>query len=126
MERSTALQEITAQLRWFPGDNLKPITPEELRSIGQRFGTRITMEEVQGEGVMVARGIVFEKTYDRKIAEASQIVVTVSAQDEEAFRQSIRALIDLYRAPVPMWGLWGSSPRGAQLATEVMEQDDNW
>lgn len=120
------MSDLTAKLRWYPGDALKEIEEKELEEIGRKYGVAISMEEIKGKNLVTAGDVVFEDTRRASVEEVSQVVVTISAETEEAFKQAVRALVGLYRAPVPTWGLWGSTQKAQELAREVFDEDDGW
>jgi len=97
--------EIMAKLRWYPGDPLVEVKEEDLNKIAKEYGVVISLEEI-------GKGLKREVTLDKPLEEISQIVVTVSSQDEESFRQAVRHLIKMYRAPRAVYSLWGSEHRG--------------
>lgn len=111
--------ELMAKLRWYPGDPLREIREEDLKGIAQRYGVTISLEEV-------GKGLKGELTLEKPLEEISQIVVTVSASDEESFRQAVRHLIRMYRAPRTVYSLWGSQERGASIVRELADEDDGW
>lgn len=120
------MSDLVAKLRWFPGDALKEIEGKDVEEIGRRYGVKVSVERIEGKGVVRVGDVIFEDTREASIDEVTQTVVTVSAEEEDSFKRAIRALVDLYRAPVPSWGLWGSTPKGRGLALEVFEEDDGW
>lgn len=120
------MTEIVGKLRWFPGDALKEINKEDLEDIGRKYGVVISLERVEGGNLITVGDVVFEDTRRARVEEVTQTVVTISAAEEEAFKRAIRALVKLYRAPVPAWGLWGSTPKALKLAREVFDEDDGW
>lgn len=119
--------ELVAKMRWFPDDALVPIREQDLERIGQKHGASLEMEEIKGRDTRVLAGdILVEETRDLPIEEATQVVVTVAAGNEESFRRCVRELIDTYRGPVPAWGLWGSAPRAETIVNEELDRDDGW
>ena len=124
------MPEIMAKLRWFPvgptAGSLVPIRKEDLDSIAKQFGVSMSLEEVVGENRREVRGMIQEETLGRGIEEISQTVVTVSANDEEAFRGVIRALVKKYRAPRTTYATLGSSEKGKRLMVELFDEDDGW
>ncbi len=121
------MSELIARMRWFPKDALLTITEDNLKKIGQKHGVTLSLEEVKGTGTRVLPGkIVVEETHQKTIETTTQSIVTVEAPSEESFRRCVRELIDTYRAPVPIWGLYGSTPRAELIANELMDQDDGW
>ena len=53
-------------------------------------------------------------------------MVTVSTEDEGAFRKAVRALIKKYRAPRTTFATWGSTDRGKQIVVELCAEEDGW
>lgn len=121
------MSELIARMRWFPNDALVPIKSEDLRKIGQRLGVALSLEEVKGTGTEMLPGkILVEATHQKPIEAATQSIVTIEAGDEASFRRCIRELVDTYRAPVPIWGLYGSEARAEIIANEEIDRDDGW
>ncbi len=60
------------------------------------------------------------------IEDITQTVVTVSADDEGAFREAVRTLIKKYGAPRTTYATWGSSDRGKWIVGELCDQYDGW
>lgn len=121
------MSELIAKMRWFPKDALVPITTADLKQIGQKHGVTISLEEVKATDSRVLPGkILVEETHEKAIEAATQSIVTVKAKDEQSFRHCVRELIDIYRAPVPIWGLYGSTAQAELIANELMDQNDGW
>lgn len=120
------MQELIAKLRYFPDDALIPIKEEDLKRTGQKHGVRLALEEVVGQHRVLPGQVMVEDTWELPIEGATQSVVTVEAESEDAFRRCVRELIDTYRGPVPRWGLWGSSERAESIINELLDQDDGW
>ncbi|MFC1953968.1 hypothetical protein ACFLU7_00215 [Chloroflexota bacterium] len=127
------MPEIMAKLRWFPlgptdGPSV-PIKKEDLDYIAKQCGVNISLDDVIGQGRQVVDGVIgviHEDTFGRDIEEISQTVVTVSTDEEEAFRQAIRALLKKYRAPRTTYGIWGSNEIGKRLLVELFDKEDGW
>lgn len=120
------MAEMVVKLRYNPGDNLQEIKPADLDKVARKFGVKVAVEERIGRNRVTVGNVVFEEPWDVPFEQVSQFVITVSAQDGEALRQSLRELIKLYRSPVPIWGMMGSSPEGEAIAWQVIEEDDGW
>ena len=121
------MNKLIAKMRYFPDDALIPILEADLKRIGQKHGVRLAKEEIPGPAQeMLPGGIMVENTRELPIEKATQTVVTVEADDEGAFRRCVRELIDAYRGPVPMWGMWGSSKRVENIINELLDQNDGW
>jgi len=124
------MTEIIAKLRWFPlgpaYGPLEPIKKEDLDSMAKQYGVSISLEEVVGKNRREVGGIIYEDTLGRTVEEISQTVVTVSTDDESAFRKAIRALVRKYRAPRSTYCSLGSNQRGQRLLVELFDEEDGW
>lgn len=124
------MPEIMAKLRWFPlgptAGSLVPIKKEDLDNIARQYGVSISLEEVVGENRQQVGGIIHEETMGRSIEEISQAVVTVSTDEEDAFRKAIRALVRNYRAPRTTYATLGSNETGKRLMVELFDEEDGW
>ena len=124
------MPEIMAKIRWFPvgptAGSLVPIKKEDLDNIAKQCGVSISLEEVIGKDRREVGDVIYEDTIGRGIEEISQNVVTVSADEEDAFRKAIRALVKKYRAPRTTYATLGSNERGKRLMVELFDEDDGW
>ena len=121
------MSEFIAKMRWFPHDALIPIRSEDLDRIGRKHGVFLALEEVTGkDSRMLPGGIQVEETHGIPVDSATQSIVTVKAKDERSFRSCVREVIDIYRGPVPIWGLYGSTPEAEVIASELLDQNDGW
>ena len=116
------MAEFTTTLRWFPlgpiEGPLEPIKKDDLDNVAKQYGVSISLEET--------RGAVQGETRGKAIEEITQHIVTVSADDEEAFRGVIRALVRKYRAPRTTFGTLGSNERGKRIVVELFDEEDGW
>ncbi len=114
--------KIMATLRWFPlgpiEGPLEPIKKDDLDNIAKQYGASISLEET--------RGAVQGETRGKAIEEITQYIVTVSVDDEEAFRGVIRALVKKYRAPRTTFATLGSDERARRMIAELFDEDDGW
>lgn len=120
------MDEIITKLRYYPEDNLIDFKQADLDKIARKYGVKISFQETIGKNRVTAAHTTFEETWDIPFDQISQTVVTLSSQDKEALRKSLRELITRYRSPVPAWGTMGSSKEGEEIALQVMEEDDGW
>ena len=121
------MAELLGKMRWFPGDALIPIRQNQLDQIGTKHGVRLSMSEITGQNQQVLPGgVIVEWNWEKPIDEATQTIVTIEAENEESFRQCVRELVDTYRGPVPMWGMWGSTRQAESIINELLDQDDCW
>jgi len=125
-----AKAEIVAKMRWYPlGVTASPLVPIEkgdLDNIAKEYAVCISLEEVVGKNREIEGDIIREETMDSTIEEVTQTVVTVSSEDEEAFRQAVWALIKKYRAPRTTYATWGSAERGKWIVAELSDEEDGW
>ncbi len=120
------MAEITARMRWYPGDVLVPVEEGALQNLEEKYGVKISLEEVEGKNRSEEGGIMREETMDSAIEEVTQTVVTLSSGDETAFRGCVKEIIRMYRAPRTIFSLMGSSERGEQIVKEIAGEDDGW
>jgi hypothetical protein len=124
------MDSIMAKLRYFPLDAVAgpptPIRKEDLDRIAAETGAEISLHSIIARNHTVNGGIVREETMNSTIDEVSQDVVTVSSDQETAFRSAIRSLITLYRAPRTVYATWGSNEKGASVVSELCDEDDGW
>lgn len=120
------MTELTAKLRWFPGDPLVEIREDELKKISDRYGVALSMEHISGPSMMTEEEIAREETMGSTIEEITQTVITVSGDEERTFRETLRELFRTYRSPRPVYGMWGSSERGKDIADDLMDENDGW
>ena len=121
------MPELLGKMRWYPGDPLIPIREEDLEKIAQKHGVRVDLQEIVGQGQRVLAGdVVVEPGWEMPIDTATQSVVLIEAADEKRFRECVRELIDTYRGPVPIWGMWGSTKRAEAIINELLDESDGW
>ncbi len=121
------MAELLGKMRWFPGDALIPIRQDGLDRIARKHGVRLLLKEIEGKTQKVLPGgVIVERSWEASIDEATQSIVTIESKDERSLRSCVRELIDTYRGPVPMWGMWGSSKRVENIINELLDQDDCW
>ena len=119
------MTELVAKLRWFPGDPLKEIRKDDLKKLSNRYGATLSLEQVSGPSVETEE-IAREETMDRSIEEITQTVITVSSDEEAAFRETLKEIFRIYRSPRPVYGTWGSSEKGKDIADDLMDENDGW
>ena len=116
------MAEIMATIRWFPlgpiEGPLEPIKKEDLDNIAKQYGVSVSLEET--------RGAVQGETRGKAIEEITQHIVTVSANDEEAFRSVIRAMVKKYRAPRTTYATLGSDEKARRMIAELFDEEDGW
>lgn len=124
------MPEIMAKLRWYPlgpsAGPFEPIRQADLDSIAKRHNVNIAMEEIVGKNYREVDGVVREETMNCTIDEITQTIVTVSAEDEQAFREVVRELIKKYGAPRTTYATWGSTERGKWIVGELSDEYDGW
>ena len=124
------MAEIMANLRYHPlGPVCGPFVPikkDDLDTIAREHGVSISAEEIVGKNRQDVGGAIQEETMDSTIEEVSQTVVTVSSDDEGAFREAVRALIKKYGGPRTTFSTWGSTDRGKWIVGELADEWDGW
>jgi len=124
------MEKIMAKLRWLPlgpscGPNV-PIIPKDLDEIAKQQGVTISVEEVIAKNLQKQGDVIREETMDSTLEEITQTVVTVSADDERGFRETILALFKKYRSPRTTQSYWGSSDKGKDIILDVLDEYDGW
>lgn len=120
------MTELVAKLRWFPGDPLVEIREADLRKLSDRYGAALFLEQVSGPSGVTEEEIAREETMGSTIEEVTQTVITVSSDEEVAFRETLRELFRTYRSPRPVYGTWGSSDKGKDIVDDLMDENDGW
>ena len=124
------MAEIMAKIRYHPlGPAYGPFVPikkSDLDNIAREHGVVISLEEIVGKNRQEVGGNIREETMDSTIEEITQTVVMVSADDEGAFREAVRALIKKYGGPRTTFSTWGSTDRGKWIVGELCDEDDGW
>ena len=124
------MKTIMAKLRWLPlgpscGPNV-PIIQKDLDEIGKQHGVNISVEEVIGKNLQRQGDVIREETMDSTLEDITQTVVTVSADDERCFRETILVLFKKYRSPRTTQSYWGSSEKGKDIILDVLDEYDGW
>jgi hypothetical protein len=117
---------LIGKLRWYPGDALVEIRAEDLEKIAQQCGVNITLDEVKGKDLFTEGEMVLEETGKGPLEEVTQTVVTISAPTEQAFRECLLRIINIYRAPRTVYSTWGSDERAKKIFDEVADAWDGW
>lgn len=120
------MTELVAKLRWFPGDPLVEIKEDDLRKLSDRYGATLSLEQVSGPSGMTEEEMDREETMGSTIEEITQTVITVSSDEEAAFKETLRELFRIYRSPRPVYGTWGSSEKGKDIVDDLMDENDGW
>ncbi len=107
-------------LRYYVGDPLAEIRQENLDQIGRTHGVEVSFKKIENR--VMSDGMMREETLDKAIEEITQDVITVLSDDEEGFRQALRAIYERYRSPRTPYSLWGSSPDGQRVAREALQE----
>ena len=120
------MTELVAKLRWFPGDPLVEIREDDLRKLSDQYGVALSLEQVSGPSVDTGEEMAREETMDSTIEEITQTVITVSSDEEAAFRETLKELFRTYRSPRTVYGTWGSSEKGKDIVDDLMDENDGW
>ena len=110
----------TVHLRYYPGDPLEEIRPEDLDKIGATYGVEITFKRIDNR--VLRDGRLREDTLGKAIEDITQDVISVDADSEEMCRKAIMAVYEKYRSPRTPYGFWGSSQDGERIAKAVVEE----
>ena len=124
------MEKIMAKLRWLPlgpscGPNV-PIIQKDLDEIAKQHGVNISVEEVIAKNLQKQGDVIREETMESTLEDITQTVVTVSADDERGFRETILALFKKYRSPRTTQSYWGSSEKGKDIILDVLDEYDGW
>ena len=114
------MKKYTVHLRYYIGDPLTETRKEDLDRIGKTHGVDISFEKIDNR--TFDNGIMKEETLGKAIEEITQDVITVVSGDENPFREAILAIYERYRSPRTVYGFWGSSKGGEQIAKEIAEE----
>jgi hypothetical protein len=124
------MDKITGKFRYHPLDTVAgtpiPIKKADLDKIAAGTNTGIELEHIVARNRIETGGLIREETMDSAMEEVSQDVITISSEDEKAFRKAARAIIDLYRAPRTVFGTWGSDEKAAGIISQMCDEDDGW
>lgn len=118
--------ELVVKFRYFPGDALIDIKDQDLQRLAKKHGVSISMQEVKGKRWYEEEGQLWEETLDCKLDDITQTTVTLSSDNETAFRRALRELIDTYRCPRNTPARWGSNERGEEIYKELADAFDGW
>ena len=124
------MEKIMAKLRWLPlGPSCGPTVPiiqKDLDEIAKQHGVNIFVEEVIAQNLQKQGDVIREETMESTLEDITQTVVTVSADDERGFRETILALFKKYRSPRTTQSYWGSSEKGKDIILDVLDEYDGW
>lgn len=118
--------ELVVKFRYFPGDALIDIKEQALQRLAKKHGVDISMQEVKGSKWYEEDGQLWEETQDSKLDDITQTIVTLSSDNEAAFRRALREIIDTYRCPRNTPARWGSNERGEEIYKELADASDGW
>jgi hypothetical protein len=118
------MTEYLLKLRYYPGDPLEEIREGDLKSLGQKYGVKISYEKLEKREMK--DGLLMEKTLDSRIEDITQEVITVSGDREANFSDCIRALYKKYRCPRTAYSLLGSNAAGEKIAKGLMNIYGGW
>lgn len=114
------MEKYTAHLRYYIGDPLAEIRPEDLDSIAEACGVKASFDRIDNR--VLSEGMMREETLDKTIEELTQDVITIESGDETRFRKAILAVYEKYRSPRTPYSFWGSSQDGERVAKAVAEE----
>ena len=97
---------------------METIKKDDIDRIAKNYKVNVSLEEM--------RGAVQGETRGKAIEEITQWLVTISTDDEEAFRGVIRALVKKYRAPRTTYATLGSDEKARRMAEELFDEEDGW
>ena len=117
---------LTGKLRWYPGDALVEIRPDDLEKIANQYNVHMTVNEVTAKNLFTEGKMVLEETGNKSLEEVTQTVITISAPTEHAFKECLVKVIDNYRAPRSVYSTWGSGERAKEIFQEVSDRWDGW
>jgi hypothetical protein len=86
--------------------------------MAKNHGVKVSLEEM--------RGAMLGETRGKAIDAITQWLVTISADNEEAFRGIIQALVKKYRAPRTTYATLGSDEKVRRMIEEIFDEEDGW
>ena len=118
------MAEYIVKLRYYQGDPLEEIEEKDVKEVGREYSVMISYEKIDNR--QMKDGLLMENTFDKRIEDISQEVITISADQEEGFSNCIRALYKKYRCPRTPYSLLGSNEAGEKIAKGLMDIYGGW
>ena len=124
------MPRLIATLRYFPvgavAGTPQPIIKSDIEKIAEKHGVSIELEEITGENAEIKGDLIIEETMNHPIEEITQSAITISSDNEAAFKNAIEELIKKYRAPRTVYGTLGSNEAGKAILSRVCDSYDGW
>lgn len=124
------MPQFIATLRYFPVGMVagapEPIVKPDIEKLAQKYGVSIELEEVAGENAEIKGDVIIEETMNHPIEEITQSAITISSDDETAFKNAVQELIKRYRAPRTVYGTLGSNEAGKAVVSRLCDVYDGW
>lgn len=119
---------IVIKLRYPPNDpaGRPEIQKTDLVRIAGETGVDISLMTFDHENSSGSWKTTDAASEDVTIEYTSQHIITVTSDDEMVLRSAVRLLIGLYRAPRTVYGTWGSSEKGTEIISELLDEGDGW
>lgn len=124
------MPQLIATLRYFPlgavAGAAEPIIKSDLEAIARKYSVSIELKDIKGANAEVRDGVIIEETMNHPIEEITQSAITVSSDDETAFKKAIQDIIKKYRAPRTVYGTLGSNETGKAIVSRLCDIHDGW
>jgi len=114
------METYTVHLRYYIGDPLEEIRPEDLDRIAKACGVEASFERIDNR--TLRDGMLREETLDKTVEEITQDVITIASEDETTFREAVSAVYEKYRSPRTPYSFWGSTQEGERIAKALAEE----
>jgi hypothetical protein len=124
------MPQFIATLRYFPVGLVagapEPIVKSDVDKLAQKYGVSIKLEEVTGKNAEIKGDVINEETMNHPIEEITQSAITISSDDETAFKNAVQELIKKYHAPRTVYGTLGSNDAGKAVVSRLCDVYDGW
>jgi hypothetical protein len=124
------MPQFIATLRYFPVGLVagapEPIVKSDIYKLAQKYGVSIELEEVTGKDAEIKGDVINEETMNHAIEEITQSAITVSSDDETAFKNAVQELIKKFSAPRTVYGTLGSNNAGKAVISRLCDVYDGW
>jgi hypothetical protein len=124
------MPQLIATLRYFPlgvvAGAAEPVVKSDLETIAKKHGVSIELKDVKGQNAEIKGDVINEETMNHPIEEITQSAITVSSDNETAFKNAVQDLIKKYRAPRTVYGTLGSNEPGKAIVSRLCDIYDGW
>lgn len=124
------MPQFIATLRYFPlgavAGTAEPIIKSDIETLAKKHGISVELDEIKGENAEIKGDVITEETMNNPIEEITQSAITVSSDNETAFKNAVQDLIKKYRAPRTVYGTLGSNEAGRAIVSRLCDIYDGW